>query len=52
MHLQDEMRSLRKEEGEEILKEASLPIEIPTELAITLKADLVMSWNNLCTVRR
>ena len=52
VQLQDELKSLSKKEREDLLKDASLPIEIPTEHALAMKADLAISWNKLRTVRR
>ena len=46
------MRSLSKEEREELLGKAGLPIEIPTDHALAMKADLSLPWNKLRIVRR
>lgn len=47
--LQAEVRSLSREE---LLGTAGLPIEIPTDQALAMKADLSLPWNKLRVVRR
>ena len=47
-----EVKSLSKEEREEILQEVQLPIMIPTDHALAMKADLAVPWNKLRTLRR
>jgi hypothetical protein len=46
------VRSLSKKEREDILQEAQLPIMIPTDHALAMKADLAIPWNKLRTLRR
>lgn len=50
--MQEEMKKLGKEERENLLKEASFPIKIPTEHALAIKSDLAISWNKLRKVQR
>lgn len=50
--LADEMKSLSREEKEKLLSEAKLPILIPTDHALALKADLSIPWNKLRVLRR
>ena len=50
--MQSKIKSLNKEEREDLLKEASLPIKIPTEHVLAIKSDLALSWNKLRIVRR
>ena len=52
VQMQDELKRLSKKEREDLLKDASLPVEIPTDHALAMKADLAISWNKLRTVRR
>ena len=52
MQIRDEIRQMTKNEREDLLKEASLPIEIPTHHALAIKADLAISWNKLRIIRR
>ena len=52
IQIKNEIKRMNKKEREDLLKEARLPIEIPTEHALAIKADLAISWNKLRTVRR
>lgn len=47
-----EVKSLSKEEREKIILEAQLPIIIPTDHALALKADLSIPWCKLRVLRR
>lgn len=47
-----EVKALSKEERESILQEAQLPIFIPTDHALAMKADLSLPWNKLRILRR
>ena len=46
------MQSLSKAQREELLGQAGLPIRIPTEQALAMKADLSLPWNKLRVIRR
>ena len=50
--LASEIRSLTKAECEELLQDAELPVVIPTEHALAMKADLEIPWNKLRILRR
>lgn len=50
--LASEVKSLSKEEREELLREAQLPVVIPTDHALAIKADLCLPWNKLRVLRR
>ena len=50
--LASEIRCLTKAEHEELLQDAQLPVVIPTEHALAVKADLEIPWNNLRILRR
>ena len=50
--LASEIRSLTKAEREELLQDAQLPVVIPTEHALAMKADLEIPWNKLRILRR
>lgn len=44
MQLKAELKALTKEEREAVLKEAQLPIEIPPNHVLAMKADLALPW--------
>lgn len=46
------MRSLSKAQREELLGQAGLPVRIPTEQALAMKADLSLPWNKLRVISR
>ena len=50
--LQSEIRALFKEERQEVLKEAHLPIEIPPDHALAMKADLALPWARMRSISR
>jgi hypothetical protein len=50
--LQSEIRCLSKEERQELLKKAGLPIVIPPDHALYLKADLALPWIQLRGISR
>lgn len=50
--LASEIKSLSKEEREQLLSEAQLPIYIPPDHALALKSDLSIPWNKLRTLAR
>ena len=52
VQLQSEIKALTKEEREEILKEAHLPIEIPPDHALAMKADLALPWAEMRAISR
>ena len=49
--LEQELRVL-KCDRQTLLQEASLPIEIPADHSLAIKANLALSWNKLRTLRR
>lgn len=50
--LQCEIRCLSKEERQQLLHGAGLPVVIPTDHALAMKADLSLSWEKLRVIRR
>ena len=50
--LQSEIRCLSKEERQEILKDANLPISIPADHVLAMKADLALPWAKLRVIAR
>ncbi len=50
--LRAEMKSLSKEEREEILQEVGLPVAIPLDHSLAMKADLAIPWSKLRLLRR
>ena len=50
--LKAEIRSLTTDEREELLQQAQLPVVIPTDHALAMKADLALPWNKLRIIRR
>ena len=49
--MQDEVRSLPKGEREKILQE-TLPIVIPADHGLAMKANLQLPWNKMRAIRR
>ena len=50
--MESEIRCLSKQERQQVLKGASLPIEIPAEHVLAMKADLSLPWNKLREISR
>ena len=50
--LQSEVRCLSNDQRKEVLKGAKLPIIIPPDHALAMKADLAIPWNKLRIIRR
>lgn len=50
--MQSEMRCLTRQEREELLQDAHLPIVIPTDHALAMKADLALSWGKVEVISR
>jgi len=50
--LEQELRALPMGERQELLKEVALPIQIPPDHCLAMKANLSISWNKLRTLRR
>ena len=48
--LEEEVRALSRESRQELLIETALPIEIPPEHTLAMKANLSISWNKLRTL--
>ncbi len=52
VQLRSELRVLTKEEREEVLREAGLPIKIPPDHALAMKADLALPWAKMWSISR
>ena len=52
MQLAAEIQSLTKSEREDLLQQARLPIVIPADHALAMKADLQIPWSKLRILRR
>ena len=52
VQLQSELSSLTKAEREEVLEGAHLPVVIPADSALALKADLALPWAKLRVISR
>lgn len=52
VQLQSELRALTKEEREKVLKSAGLPIEIPPDHALAMKASLALPWAKMRVISR
>ena len=52
VQLQSEVRCLSREERQQLLQKADLPVVIPTDHALAMKADLSLSWDKLRVIRR
>ena len=50
--LRAEIKSLSKEEREELLQQAGLPVHIPIDHSLAIKADLGIPWRKLRILRR
>ena len=50
--LASEIKALSKAEREELLLEAQLPVVIPMDQALAMKADLGIPWNKFRVLRR
>ena len=49
--MQSEIRCMSKEDRQELLKSAGLPVVIPADHALYLKAELSLPWNKLQHIR-
>lgn len=52
IQLRAEIQSLTENEREELLAQAKLPVVIPTNHALAMKADLSIPWIKLRVIRR
>lgn len=52
MQLQSEVKALSKTEREAVLKDAHLPVEIPPEHVLSMKADLGLPWTKVRKISR
>ncbi len=50
--LQSEIRALTAEERRAVLKDANLPVEIPPDHALAMKADLALPWFKMRQISR
>jgi len=50
--MEAEMKCLTKEERDQLLHQAQLPVVIPCDHALAIKADLGLPWNKLRILRR
>ena len=52
LQMRSEIRALSKEEREALLQEAGLPIVIPPNHALAMKADLSLPWSKMRVISR
>ena len=52
VQMRAELRALNKEEREELLGEANLPVQIPPDHALAIKADLALPWAKMRVIAR
>lgn len=52
MQLCSELQSLTAEDRQKLLLDASLPLSIPPDHALAMKADLSLPWAKLRVIRR
>ena len=52
VQLKSELRALSKEERDSLLLEAKLPVEIPPNYALAMKADLALPWAKMRAISR
>ncbi len=50
--LEEELKALPKKERQKLLEGVALPIQIPPDHCLAIKANLSISWNKLRTLRR
>ena len=50
--IRSEVKSLTKEERETLLEEAGLPIKIPPNHALAMKATLALAWAKMRAISR
>jgi len=51
-HLAAEIQALSKSERKDLLRQAQLPVIVPADHALAMKADLAISWTKLSILRR
>ena len=52
VNLEEELRAVPKNERQDLLRGIALPIAIPPDHSLAMKANLSISWNKLRTLRR
>lgn len=52
VQMQSELKSLTQQEREEVLADAHLPIVLPVDHSLAMKADLVLTWGKLGVINR
>ena len=52
VQMTSELRALNKEEREELLREVKLPVQIPPDHALAIKADLALPWAKMRVIAR
>lgn len=50
--MKHEIKALTKDEREAVLQEAQLPIQIPPNHALAMKADLALPWSKMRVISR
>jgi hypothetical protein len=50
--MRSEVKALSKEEREAVLHQAQLPIHIPPDHALAMKADLALPWAKMRVISR
>ena len=52
IQLRSELKALSKEEREEVLKDAQLPVQLPPDHALAMKAELALPWAKMRKISR
>ena len=52
VQMRSELQALSKNDREELLREANLPVQIPPDHALALKADLALPWVKMRVISR
>lgn len=52
VQIHHEIKRLTKDERQQLLHTAELPVVIPADQGLAMKADLSLSWNKLRIIRR
>ena len=52
VQMRSELQALSKNDREELLREANLPVQIPPDHALAMKADLALPWAKMRVISR
>ena len=52
VQMRSELQALSKNDREELLREANLPVQIPPDHALAMKADVALPWAKMRVISR